>query len=279
MARTLDAVKRALPDPVRRFLHRALYPLRGGRLFFKPYLIKNKEMEGVVFDFWIGDRQGRNWYDRPCINNPIWLEMRFIRDHLIEKGDVILECGGHHGCSAILLSKWVGVDGKVVTFEPDPANCDILEKNIQLNRLENVVLHRAAVGAKSGTTTYDVAANSVSESSAGLDVKVVCLDEYEHLNPTFLKIDVEGFEVQVLRGAKKILSRRPKLEIEVHTELLSQFGTSLEELMRLINIKDYKVWIHWRDDQQPEEYDIRIPIEKRCHIFCIPYPVSQSGTR
>jgi FkbM family methyltransferase len=268
----LEIAKRGLPEPIRTFLNRILYPVRRGSRLFKPYLIK-KDMEEVIFDFWIGDRTGRDWYDRPCINNPIWLEMRFIRDHLIEQGDIILECGGHHGCSAILLSKWVGVGGKVVTFEALPSNCDIIEKNIQLNGLKNVVLKREAVGANPGIMTFDEASSAINLLGRGIDVKVVCLDEYEHLNPTFIKIDVEGFEVQVLQGAKNILSKCPKLEIEVHAELLSQYGATVDDLLRLIDVKNYKMWVQWKDDQQPEEYDMRIPIEKRVHLFCIPLNV------
>lgn len=268
MTSILNTVKRVLPKPVLEILRQADYPLRSS-LFFKQYVIK-KNMEGVDFDFLIGDRIGRDWYDRECINNPIWLEMRFIKDHLIAQGDVVLECGGHHGCSAILLSNWVGVGGKVVTFEPFPANCDILEKNIKLNGLKNVNLQRKAVGAECGIITISGSSFSINSSGKGVEVNMTCLDEYEHLNPTFLKIDVEGFEMQVLQGAKKILSKRPKLAIEIHTEFLSRYGASVNDLLRLINVENYKVWIQWKDDQQPEEYDMRAPIENRVHLFCIP---------
>lgn len=268
MTSILDILKRALPKPILEVLRQFVYPIRT-RLFFKPHVIK-KSMEGVVFDFLIGDRVGRDWYERECINNPIWLEMRFIKDHLIEQGDVVLECGGHHGCSAILLSNWVGVGGKVVTFEPFPANCDILERNIKLNGLKNVNLQRKAVGAECGIITISGSSFSINSSGKGVEVNMTCLDEYEHLNPTFLKIDVEGFEMQVLQGAKKILSKRPKLAIEIHTEFLSRYGASVNDLLRLINVENYKVWIQWKDDQQPEEYDMRAPIENRVHLFCIP---------
>lgn len=268
MTSILGIMKRALPKPILEVLRQFVYPLRT-RLFFKPHVIK-KNMEGVVFDFWIGDRIGRDWYERECINNPIWLEMRFIKDHIIEQGDVVLECGGHHGCSAILLSDWVGDSGKVVTFEPFPANCDILEKNIQLNGLKNVNLQRKAVGAERGTVSISGSSFSVNPFGKGVKVDLTCLDEYEHLNPTFIKIDVEGFEVQVLQGSKNILSKRPKLAIEIHAEFLSQYGTSVDDLFKLINVENYKVWIQWKDDQQPEEYDMKTPIEKRVHLFCIP---------
>jgi len=127
-----------------------------------------------------------------------------------------------------------------------------------------------AVGAVSGTITFDESSSAVTSSGNGVDVKVSRLDEYEHLKPTFLKIDVEGFEMQVLEGAKNILRKRPKLALELHTELLPRFGASVEDIFRLIGLEDYRVWIQKRDDQQPEKFDIRTPIESRVHLFFIP---------
>ncbi len=268
MAGILDTLKKALPKPVKEVLRRTVYHLRNRRPF-KPYL-KKKNIEGVVFDFWIGDRDGRDWYDLKC-TDPVWVEMRFIKDHLIGLGDVILECGGHHGCTTILLSNWVGAGGKVVTFEPSPANCAIIEKNIQQNELRNVSLERKAVGAEQGIITINDASNSsVTLSGKGIEVELTSLDEYEHLNPTFLKIDVEGFEMKVLEGAKKILSTHPKMAIELHTDQLSHYGASVQDLFRLIDFENYKVWIQWEDGQQPEEYDMTTPIKKRVHLFFIP---------
>ena len=236
---------------------------------FKSYL-KKKNVEGVVFDFWIGDTDGRDWYDLQA-GDPVWMEMRFIKEHLIRQGDVVLEAGGHHGCTAIVLSNWVGSTGQVVTFEALPANCDIIEKNIQLNGINNISLERKAVGAARGIININAASNSsVNMSGNGVQVELTCLDEYEHLHPTLLKIDVEGFEMQVLQGAKDILSKRPKLAIELHTESLSQYGASVQEIFRLIDIEKYKVWIQWEDGQQPEEYNRRTPINKRVHLFCVP---------
>lgn len=262
-------VKRILPAELARRLSRAAYPYRHGSRLFRPYVI-NKDMEGVKFEFLIGDRTGRNWYDRACINNPIWREMGFIRDRMIAPGDVVFECGGHHGCSAILLSKWVGETGKVVTFEPLPSNFEILEKNVRLNSLANVIPKREAVGANAGAITFDEAISGISASGNGVSVKVSRLDDYAYLNPTFLKIDVEGFELDVLRGATEIMSTCPKLELEVHVELLGQYGASIDDLFDLIDPDRYRIWAQWKDDQQPEPYDMRTPITSRAHLFCIP---------
>ncbi len=235
---------------------------------FKPYL-KKKNVEGVPFDFWIGDTDGRDWYDLQC-GDPVWIEMGFIRDHLVRENDVVLECGGHHGCTAIVLSRWVGPGGKVITFEALPANCDTIEKNIKLNGLKNVTLERKAVGAGRGVISVNASSNSsVDFSGTGIQVEMTCLDEYEHLKPDFVKIDVEGFEMQVLQGAAKILSRRPRLAIELHTESLSAYGATVQDIFRLIDIEKYKVWVQWEDGQQPVEYDMKTPITKRVHLFCM----------
>ena len=94
----LMSVHKALPESVKSIFRRSIYEIRNRR--FQPYL-KKKSIEGVSFDFWIGDIDGRDWYDLKC-TDPIWIEMRFTRDHMIERGDVILECGAHHGCTTIL---------------------------------------------------------------------------------------------------------------------------------------------------------------------------------
>jgi FkbM family methyltransferase len=276
MSVIVDSFKRELPAPIKQVLKRIVARLRNRP--FKPYL-KKKNVEGVVFDFWIGDRDGRDWYDLQC-TDPVWREMRFIKDHIISPGDVVLECGGHHGCTAIILSNWVGVTGRVVTFEPSPPNCDIIEKNILQNGLRNVTLERKAVGAERGgaTTISDQSNSHITLSGDGRKVELTCLDEYAHMRPSFLKIDVEGFEMQVLQGAKKILSTRPKLAIEIHTETLSMYGASVQDLFRLICAENYKLWIQWEDGKEPEEYDLSTPIEKRVHLFGVPLVVNQPET-
>lgn len=267
MTGILPAIKRALPNRVREVLGNTAFHLRNKQ--FEPYL-KKKTVEGVSFDFWIGDSDGRDWYDLHC-TDPEWIEARFVRDHLIEPGDVVLEAGGHHGCTAILLSNWVGDAGKVVTFEASKANADIIEKNIKLNGLSNVTLERKAVGAKPGTVTFnDVSNASVTVSGKGHTVELINLDKYADLHPTVLKIDVEGFEGEVLKGAQKILSTRPKIALEIHTDVLSRYGTSVEELFRLIGVENYKCWVQWADDQEPEAFDLNTPILSRCHLFCVP---------
>lgn len=238
---------------------------------FTPY-VKKKHIEGVSFDFLIGDADGMDWYDINC-GDPVWVEMRFIRDNLVEEGDIVFECGGHHGCTAIPLSAWVGEKGKVITFEPKPSNFEIIRKNIVLNNISNITALNKAVGSKNGRTYISDASNASVQSSVvkgAIEVDVIALDDLIDLHPTFLKIDVEGYEVEVLKGAKKILQNRPKLAIEIHTESLNSYNTSVRELLSLLHLDNYDCWIQWKDGEEPKKFDINQEITQRVHLFAVP---------
>jgi len=156
ISKIVHLAKAVLPTSLKVTLRKVMENVR--ERSFRPY-IKKKNVEGVIFDFWVGDRSGRDWYDLHC-TDPVWRELRFIRDRLIQEGDVVFECGAHHGCSTVALSHWVGDKGKVVAFEPVTKNCDIIRKQIELNNLTNIVLESKAVGARIGKTTITGSSNS-----------------------------------------------------------------------------------------------------------------------
>jgi len=256
-----------LPLPLKQAARR-VYDGWADRIF-QPYL-KRKNVEGVEFDFWIGDRDGRDWYDRDA-TDPVWPEMRFLRDHFVREGNVIFECGGHHGCTAVFLSHCVGPGGRIITFEASPANCDIIERNLRQNGLTNVQLERKAVGATAGRIHITGASNAAVEiSGQGREVEMVPLDEFASLTPSLLKIDVEGFEIEVLRGASRILATLPRLAIEVHVSQLAAFGSSAATLFELINARAYRWWIQYGDVDEPTPYDPGKPLTDRCHLFGLP---------
>lgn len=264
--RIKESILEFLPDGIKAVLRMAHEKYKGA--FFEPYVIR-KRISGSTFDFLIGDWVGKEWYDA---GNEEWIEMEFIRDHIVKNGDIAFECGGHHGLSTMLLSSWVGDTGKVVTFEPTPSNLPIIRKNLELNKIRNVQVEGKAVGSTNGTVVISKSSCAAVQSSrvGTVSVDMVPLDDYIGLKPTFLKIDVEGFEVEVLRGARRILDTRPKLAIEIHTNVLSRYSTSIAELLDHVPLKEYKCWVQWSDAQLPEPYDGRREIVDRIHLFAIP---------
>lgn len=253
---------------------------------FEQYQI-DKEIEGISFDFIIGDLEAEDWYASERTRHlNTHLEMRFLKEKIIAPGDIIFECGTHHGMTAILLSKWVGNEGKIVSFEIFPQNAEIAVKNINLNQLKNVVIEQTGLGESFGKTKIFCKSNSSIKPQKSLSlgfirnaiygmeqVDIIPLDSYVEkvgYDPTFLKIDVEGYESEVLKGAKNILQTTPKLAIEIHTEILDRYNTSVQEIFDLIDINRYQCWVQWKDSEMPVKYNLQQEINHRVHLFAIP---------
>lgn len=253
---------------------------------FRPYVIK-KSVEGVTFNFLVSDLTAKRWYD----NEAEWPEMKFLMERLVRPRDIIFECGGHHGCTALFLALCVGEGGKVVTFEPSRKNASVIEANVRLNGLNNVAVEQKAVGSRAGTAVVIDASNTVVAQShrAGsarpgdcegglprrrMEVETVSLDGYargHNLYPTLLKIDVEGYEVEVLKGAGDLLGRTPKLAIEIHSPAdLARYGTSVAEILSLLDLERYHCWIQWDHFEMPVVFDGSQTITKHVHLYAIP---------
>src|SRR3954453_6090680 len=177
---------------------------------FKPH-VANLTVNDVTFQFMVATPLSKNWYATQ--ENLHSYEMQAVSELMKLQGSVIFECGGHHGRDCVLLASMAGSDGHVVTFEPHPDNINVLRKNIEVNRLDNVTAIQAAVGSTSGNIFIKSRSNAkVSLEQRGINVPLVTIDEWaekENIWPNIIKIDVEGYEMEVLQGAQKVLERTP----------------------------------------------------------------------
>jgi FkbM family methyltransferase len=152
---------------------------------------------------------------------------------LLKPGDVAIDVGAHIGFFAMQMAAAVGPGGCVYAFEPFDANADLLEQSIVENGFnDRVRFRRAAVGAVTGTATLTFPVETLNSGGAYLlrdgtaplagnltrAVPVVALDRLDIRRPVrFLKMDVEGAEPQVVRGAAHILREdRPTILSELH---------------------------------------------------------------
>ena len=177
----------------------------------------------------------------------------FIETNL-SPGDVFIDVGAHVGYFTLLAARRVGPRGTVLSIEPNPFALDQLRRNVERSHLRNVLMEHTACGESRATVPLYLQTESNSSmaslyfgkaSSAGaVDVRCTPLDDLcqeRGLHRVMLvKIDVEGAELFVLRGMKRIMREmRPAIVIELHPHLLEDVGTPLHEVLALLQELDY----------------------------------------
>lgn len=171
---------------------------------------------------------------------------------MVDRGDLVVDVGGHIGTYTIPLARRVAPTGRVLAFEPNPLTREILEINVELNDLAHVVVVAdVAVGSQPGTASLHVsrantgAARLDTDDSVGGEVRVDTLDSVVVGSPSLLKIDAEGFELQVLRGAVDLLDRAaPAVLVEIDRAQLERFGDSVVELQEFLRARGYEFFTH-----------------------------------
>ena len=219
-------------EPLRRLYHRALSAATLGAG------LRRRLPSGDVV-FVSPSHRHINW-------NPIEFDA-FHRE--IVPGAIALDIGANVGAYALLLGRWVGPAGRVFAFEPAPSAYAGLAEHIRLNHLsDRVTPVRSAVGAEVGTVPFIVAPTAgegrlATDRSrpASLDVAVTTVDAFcanAGILPDFIKVDVEGAELDVLRGACETIARtkgRLALFVELHPALWPERGLSRVDLEREID--------------------------------------------
>jgi FkbM family methyltransferase len=184
-------------------------------------------------------------------------EVRFVR-HVLKGGDSAIDVGAHIGFFAMQMAARVGAAGRVYAFEPLDANADLLERSILENTFaDRLMFRRAAVGAAPGTATLTFPAETLNSGGAYLlrdgtdaltgnqkkDVPIVALDALDMRRPVrFIKMDVEGAEPQVVRGAARLLAEdRPLILSELHPiQLQRASGMTADEFLAQLGALGYR---------------------------------------
>jgi FkbM family methyltransferase len=236
----------------------------------------DKTVEGVTFKFFVSGPTAAVWYGDARSDSSI--EMRFVRDRILRPGCRVLECGSHHGYMTMMLSRWVGDQGKVYACEPVPDNVRVLTRNLDLNEVENVRVVPVAMGPKAGKVSLlDDTNGSVMRRhhlKHAIEVDMVTIDDFcaaEGFVPHLIKIDVEGFELDILEGAAAVLQRRPALHVEVHPHQISNYGKTVDQLWGFIDTDAHELWYQPNDMSEVRRIDGPIKIVDRSHIYCIPH--------
>lgn len=169
-------------------------------------------------------------------------ETTHLAKRVLKKGDVAADIGVHFGYYTLLFAHLVGPSGKVFSFEPGPGNVINIKKGVRAGAFTNVTLTNALVSDIEGTHEFFMSGGGSGRDSIyaeaaqfapKVDVRSVMLDAFfkEATKVDFIKIDVEGAEQLVLKGAMSILRRlKPKLVIEISPKNFKAAGYGIEAL-------------------------------------------------
>ena len=163
-----------------------------------------------------------------------FVEERHLLRTLLKPGMTAVDVGANIGYYLLLIEQAVGPQGRVICIEPSTENLPELQRNIEINRFGNVELHTVALGDHDGETGLRTGINSGVEDvgSAAYTVDLRRLDSLITERVDFIKIDVEGYEGQVLSGAENMLANsRPVMFLELHPQTVGKFGYSIRGIL------------------------------------------------
>lgn len=181
-----------------------------------------------------------------------WEEFNFIKRYL-KPADIAFDVGANIGIYTLWISIFIGHKGNLISFEPDPDNYRRCLEQLKLNQLNNIKLEQIALADRTGDMRFnakkDVESHLLFNEKTSTDsiiVNTTTLDDYCFKNNikkiNFLKIDTEGVDYFVLRGAKKVLSEGivDVIQLEVN-ELMDKYNISFKELKNLLAVNGYSL--------------------------------------
>lgn len=222
------------PRPVRFAASRALW--RSGLC----RALTVRTPHGFQMRFWPSSVSAALWVD-PAFRAE---DVRFVRAVLLP-GDTYVDVGANVGQLTLAGAQRVGPRGRVVAVEPQAHLASFLRGNVRLNGLANVEVVEAAVADQAGEASL---ARAASDDQAylrpGAGIRVATLDQVlASAGPiALLKVDVEGCESRVLRGASRILARTLAIHLEYSEANLARFGDEGPALLRLLSSAGFEVF-------------------------------------
>lgn len=174
---------------------------------------------------------------------------RYILDQiepLIPVGGVVVDVGAFIGDHTIAYARRVGDSGTVLAFEPNPKAFECLSANANAH-FPDVVCSRRGLSDEKGTFDLSVDVNAgasrLVDAHSDLEIRVQTIKFDDFLSEPgmrlhrldFMKIDAEGFELKILRGAANALhTYRPKLLVEINTARLAENGANVFDILSFV---------------------------------------------
>ena len=231
------------PDAVARFV---LADISRALRFNERIVFRREGLRLRLYDSSITRQLWLDPQERPGDRNDYRLLEAWLRP-----GDIAIDVGANIGMMTLVAARRVGPEGLVLACEPHPRIYRYLDGNVRLNAAGNVRARNVALGEAAGEARMeDRKFDDMNSLSGGsLHVPLTTLDklmEREGLQGRpigLLKIDVEGYELMVLRGAKTTLGRVDCVYFEVKNEHCARFGHRPSDVAEELRAAGFTLWV------------------------------------
>jgi len=251
-------------------------------LLFRPLIVREVWGWGKVYEIFIGGHK-RNWLwknakkrtirgklnyllmeldisqwtDRSTFFIGRWYDFptQEILKQVLMKGDEVADVGANVGMFSLTARHYIGSEGTVYAFEPNPIPRAQLNRNIEINQIENILVYPVGLGETNGQfSLYVPNINSGEGSLAPVNydnsewyatqVEIRVGDDLlQQAALRLIKIDVEGAEVSVFKGITRLIDKhRPLIIAEYVPDHLNRFGNRIEEILSFAQLHSYKVF-------------------------------------
>ena len=219
----------------------------------------------------IHDRVAKAWYDKDWDLPP---EFAFLERHGLDQGALVFDLGAHQCLIAMMLAKQVGPEGRVVAVEANRHNVSVATRNIALNRVDNVTVTHAMISNRAGRERAETSFNSSYGASAiaGDMVDTLTIDDMsERLGqPKVVFMDIEGFEIEALKGASDTLRHLCTWFVELHGDAtLQRYGSATLDVLRFFPADRFTAYLCREDEQTFQPLAGEVPRE-RCFMVFVP---------
>ena len=245
-------------------------PMLHGYSRIDPYVI-DVDQAGVQYQLIIYHTESKAWFDNDIKD----AALVYSQDEaLVQPGFTVFDLGCNSGFLTNWFAKRVGPTGKVLAFDPFPWNTLATLYSAKLNGFTNVHCHTLGIADTyrkiqipfCDSKTYE---NSAVASDHTFTAKLVPLDEYKSLRPDFIKVDIEGAERDLLKGADGILRQNPKPTwfLEIHNEYIQAAGHDPNQIAVDYTKAGYDCHI---GHPRGPAFDPAQPLPNGCALFAVP---------
>jgi FkbM family methyltransferase len=169
-----------------------------------------------------------------------WPELDWVAANVPDSPGLVLDVGANQGVTSIFYARTFP-SALVLAVEPHPFNAAQILRNARANLVRNLAVLPCAVAERPGEVFISDHSNSSVVARDGISVPAVRLDDLRSGPVRFLKIDVEGLELEVLRGAEHLIGAdRPVMDVEIHLFFRENPLAFLRSVVAWLSAFDYR---------------------------------------